>query len=211
LKAGKRYSVIIFDLGNTLIRFDHNISAKKLATIFSLDQERVRALFFDSDVTRLFEKGFISAKEFYEKVTALLGIKIPYKDFVSIWNDIFWEDKDACDIARELKSSYRLFLLSNVNKLHYEYIKKNFDIIKIFDEVIASFAVGAMKPQAPMFEDAVKRAGGDKSQVLYIDDREDLIKEANEFGIESIRFEGADKLRETLTERGIFYGKGSED
>lgn len=207
----KRYSVIIFDLGNTLIKFDHNISAKKLATLFSIDQEKVRMLFFDSDLTRLFEKGLVSAKEFYEKVTGLLGIKIPYKDFVSIWNDIFWEDKDACDIARELKNGHRLFLLSNVNRLHYEYIEKKFDIIKIFDEAILSFAVGAMKPEALMFEDAVKRAGGDKSQVLYIDDREDLIKKAFEFGIESIRFEGADKLKEALKEKGVFYGKCSED
>lgn len=206
----KKYSVIIFDLGNTLIRFDHRICAEKVANLFSLDQEKVRALFFDSDVTRLFEKGLVSAKEFYERVTGLLGIKIPYKDFVSIWNDIFWEDKDACDIARKLKEDYRLFLLSNVNRLHYEYIEKKFDIIKIFDEVILSFAVGAMKPEALIFEDAVRRAGGDKSAVLYIDDREDLIKEANEFGIESIRFEGADKLKEALKERGVFYGKGNE-
>lgn len=203
----KKYSVIIFDLGNTLIRFDHNISAKKLAGLFRIDQEKIRGLFFDSELTRLFEKGLISAKEFYTRATDFLGIKIPYKDFVSIWNDIFWEDEESCRIARSLKRNYKLFLLSNVNKLHFEYIKKKFDIIEIFDEVILSFAVGAMKPEARIFEDAVTRAGGDKSAVLYIDDREDLIKEAREFGIESIRFEGAEKLKKELEERGVFYGK----
>lgn len=199
----KEYRVIIFDLGNTLIRFDHNISAKKLANLFHLEQEKVRSLFFDSELTRLFEKGLISAKEFHERISREIGIKIPYKDFVSIWNDIFWEDKDACAIARELKKRYRLFLLSNINRIHYEYIEKKFDIMKIFDEVILSFAVGAMKPERLIFEHAVKRAGSDKSAVLYIDDREDLIREANEFGIESIRFEGADKLKEALKERGV--------
>ncbi|MBI5123911.1 MAG: HAD family phosphatase [Candidatus Omnitrophica bacterium] len=203
----KKYSVIIFDLGNTLIRFDHNISAKKLADLFRIDKEKARGLFFDSELTRLFEKGLISAKEFYAKATALLGIKIPYRDFVSIWNDIFWEDEESCRIARELKHNYKLFLLSNINRLHFEHIEKKFDIIKIFDEVILSFAVGAMKPEMRIFEDAVNRAGGDKSAVLYIDDREDLIKEAREFGIESIRFEGAEKLKKELEERGIVYGK----
>lgn len=197
------YEVIIFDLGNTLIRFDHNISAGKLAKLFHLDSGNIRSLFFDSDLTRLFEKGLISPREFYRRVTSLLNIKIPYNDFVSIWSDIFWEDKEACDIARALKKRYKLFLLSNINRIHYEFVEKKFDIIKIFDEVILSFAVGAMKPESLIFEDAVRRAGGDKKGVLYIDDREDLIKEAREFGIDSIRFEGAGKLKESLKGKGV--------
>lgn len=195
--------VIIFDLGNTLIRFDHNIAAKKLANLFHIDSEKIRSLFFDSELTRDFEKGLISPRVFYSRVTELLNIKISFNDFVAIWNDIFWEDKRSCDIARQLKKRYKLFLLSNVNRLHFEYVEKKFDIIKIFDEVIVSFAVGAMKPEKKIFEDAIRRAGGDKSQVLYIDDREDLIREANAFGIESIQFEGADKLEKNLKERRI--------
>lgn len=199
----KNYKVIIFDLGNTLIRFDHNISAKKLANLFHLDSEKVRSLFFDSELTRTFEKGLVSPKEFYSRITARLGISLPFKDFVAIWNDIFWEDKEACDIARQLKNNYKLFLLSNVSRLHYEYIEKKFDIMKIFDEVILSYAVGAIKPEHVIFEDAVRRAGGDKSAVLYIDDREDLITEATKFGIESIKFENADKLKTELIRRSV--------
>lgn len=200
----KSYKVIIFDLGNTLIRFDHNISARKIANLFHLDSEKVKGLFFDSGMTRDFEKGLISPKEFHARMMKTLGITLPFKDFVPIWNDIFWEDKGSCELARRLKNDYKLFLLSNVSRLHFEYIAKKFDIIKIFDEVILSYAVGAMKPEKVIFEDAVSRAGGDKAAVLYIDDREDLIKEARTFGIESIRYEGAEKLEETLKEKGVF-------
>lgn len=200
----KKYKVIIFDLGNTLIRFDHNISAVKFARLFHLDAEEARKLFFDSELTQAFERGLLSPREFYARVTQRLGIKLPFKDFVDIWNDIFWEDTKACAIARRLKKDYKLFLLSNVSRLHYEYIEKKFDIIKIFDEVILSFAVGAIKPERLIFDDAVRRAGGDKSAVLYIDDREDLIRAANEFGIDSIKFEGAERLGAVLKEREVF-------
>ena len=199
----KRYSIIIFDLGNTLIRFDHSISAKKLANLFHLDSEEVRSLFFDSDLTRIFEKGHMSPREFHARITKRLGVKISYRDFVSIWNDIFWLDEASCSIARQLKKNYKLFLLSNISRLHYEYIVKKFDILKIFDEIIVSFAVGAIKPETRIFEDAIERAGGDKSAVLYIDDREDLIKEASAFGIESIRYTDADRLKKDLEERGV--------
>lgn len=199
----KKYSVIVFDLGNTLIRFDHNIAARKLANLFHLDSKKIYDTFFDSEITRAFDKGQMSPKEFCKKATELIGVKLPFKDFVAIWNDIFWEDEAACDIARQLKKSYKLFLLSNVNRLHFEYIRKKFDIINVFDEIILSFMVGAIKPDRLIFEDVIRRAGGDKTKILYIDDREDLIKEASALGIDSVRFEGADKLREAIEIKGI--------
>lgn len=199
----KRYSVIVFDLGNTVIRFDHNISAKRIADKFGIDRKNIYDIFFDSDLTRAFEKGEISPREFYKKITSRLGIKLPFKDFVAIWNEIFWEDEAVCNFARELKKSYRLFLLSNVNSLHFEHIRHKFDIIKIFDEVILSYMVGAIKPDRIIFDHVIKMAGGDKAKLLYIDDREDLIKEATSMGIDSIRFEGIDKLKETMKEKGV--------
>lgn len=197
------YTHIVFDLGNTLIRFDHNISARKIVNLFHLDTKKVYDTFFDSHLTRDFESGRVSPREFWTRTTKHLGIKIPYKDFVDIWNDIFWEDAGMCALARNLKSSYTLFLLSNVNRLHFDYIRKKFDIIAIFDELILSFMVGAMKPDRIIFEDVVRRAGGDRKKLIYIDDREDLIKEAALLGIDSIRFEGVEKLKQKLNEKGV--------
>ena len=94
-------------------------------------------------------------------------------------------------------------LLSNVSRMHFDYVAKRFDIIKIFDDLVLSFTVGAMKPERYIFEEAVKRSGSDKSEILYIDDRDDLIKEADLLGIESIKYEGAGKLEEDLKKRGI--------
>ncbi len=197
-----KYSAIVFDLGNTVIRFDHNIAAKKIANLFRLDSKKIYDLFFDSNITRAFEVGALSPRQFHREASQILGIKLPYKDFAKIWSEIFWEDEGACAIVCELKKkNHRLFLLSNINRLHFEYIEKSFDIIKVFDELILSFMVGAMKPDRLIYEEVIRRSGGDKSKILYIDDREDLIKEATALGIDSIRFEGAEKLREIMREK----------
>lgn len=200
---GNRYSTIVFDLGNTVIRFDHNISARKIANLFKIDSNKIYDIFFDSKITRAFEKGLLSPRQFYEEASGILGIKLPYEDFAKIWTEIFWEDEDVSALVRALKKDYRLFLLSNINRLHFEYIEKKFDIIKAFDELILSFVVGAMKPEPAIYEYTIRRAGGDKSNILYIDDRQDLIKEAAAMGIDSIRFEGAARLKESLAERGV--------
>ena len=199
----KKYEIIVFDLGNTLIRFDHNIAARKIASFSGLGIDKIYDLFFDSELTRAFEKGTIRPDEFHEKISGVLGHRLPYEEFVNIWNEIFWEDEASCALARQLKSHYRLFLLSNVNELHFEYIRGKFDIINIFDKVIVSYLVGAMKPDKKIFEHVVQLSGGDRSKLLYIDDRSDLVKEARLLNIDSLRFEGADLLRKTLEEMKI--------
>ncbi|MDD5428081.1 MAG: HAD hydrolase-like protein [Candidatus Omnitrophica bacterium] len=193
-----KYNTIVFDLGNTVIRFDHNIAAKKISNLFRLEHKKIYDLFFDSEITRAFEKGELSPSQFYDKASEQLGIKLPYEDFVKIWNDIFWADEGTCSIVKELKDNYKLFLLSNVNRLHFEHIEKKFDIIKEFDELILSFVIGSMKPERPIYDDVIRRAGGDKSGILYIDDREDLISAAKNIGIDSIRFKNSADLREML-------------
>lgn len=204
MKPEIKEPVIVFDLGNTLIRFDHNIAAKKIKHLIKVPYEDLYQMFFDSPFTRAFEKGEIEGARFHERIREALGLDIGYEEFVPIWNEIFWADEVTCGIARRLKADgYRLFLLSNVNKLHFEYINSRFDIIKIFDELILSYKVGSMKPEKAIFDEVVRRAGGDRAGLLYIDDREDLIKEARALGIRSIRFEGGEKLEKELKGLGL--------
>ena len=40
-------------------------------------------------------------------------------------------------------------------------------------------------------------------KLLYIDDREDLVTEALRIGIDSIKFEDVDKLKEAMHKRGV--------
>jgi len=199
-----KYPIIVFDLGNTLIKFDHNISAKKVKDLSAAPYNVIYQTFFDSPHTHAFEKGEILSGEFYSGIKESLGLDLDYDEFVPIWNNIFWEDEISCGIARRLKANgYKLFLLSNVNKLHFEFIERKLNIINIFDEIILSYIVGAMKPERAIYDDVIRRSGGDKSKILYIDDREDLIKEALALGIDSIRFEGGEKLEIELMKRGI--------
>ena len=198
-----KYELIVLDLGNTIIRFDHNIAAGKISKAFGIEKNKVFEPFFDSELTRLFETGKISPVKFHVEICALLGIRLPYKEFVDIWNDIFWEDERCCELARRLKSKYKLCLMSNVNKLHFEWIKKKFGVIKIFDHLVLSYLVGAEKPDRKIFEHASRVSGVDFSGMLYIDDREDLIKAANGFGIESVRFRDAPTLESWLLENKV--------
>ena len=56
---------IIFDLGNVLIGFDHQIAVKRILAHTPMSEGEIYNLFFDSTLTRVFEEGKISPLLFF--------------------------------------------------------------------------------------------------------------------------------------------------
>lgn len=179
------YDTFIFDLGRVLVDFDHNISAKKIAELTGKDQKWLYDLFFESEIIKSFDEGKVSPRKFYAGIKKLIGLKISYQEFVTIWSDIFSEKADVCEFAACLKKDYRLVLMSNVNALQFEHISRNFPIIAHMDALVLSYEVGAMKPAPQIYQAAIKAARTSPDRIIYTDDRPELIEGGIKAGIKS--------------------------
>lgn len=201
-----RIKVVIFDLGNVLIDFDHLIAARKISKFTDKAAQEIFDLFFDSELTSFFEEGRILPVEFFLKVKEKLNLKLDYEEFVPIWDEIFFfSEKNAAvyNLAKSLKNNYKLALLSNVNVLHFEYLKKKFPVFDVFDKVVTSFEAGFRKPHPLIYKKTLEMLRVLPENVFYTDDRADLILKASELGIRGSVFTGIEKLRKDLLEEGI--------
>jgi len=197
---------IIFDLGNVLIDFDHTVAAKKISAFTTKTPPEIFNLFFDSGLTALFEEGKITPLEFFSKVKEMLNLTINYDEFLLIWNEIFFltkKNRSVYNLAKTLKNRYKLILLSNINILHFEYLKKTFPVFDAFRYIITSFEVGFRKPRIEIYEKALEIINAAPANVFYTDDRAELVEEANRLGIRSFVFEGAEKLKADFLSVGI--------
>lgn len=195
---------IIFDLGNVVIGFDHRIAVKRILNHTHLNQEEIYRLFFDSPLTQDFEKGKISNLDFFKEVKAMLGLKIGYDEFLPIWNDIFFLMPDTEKFIRSIPKDIKLVMLSNINKLHYEYIRSKFSsTLKLFGKIIPSYSTGFIKPEREIYSLAIRETKESLENIVYIDDRQDLVDAAQSYGINSIRFECVKQLEIEFIELGI--------
>ncbi len=192
--------VILCDLGNVLINFDHRIAVKRLLPYSKKSFHDIYQLIFDSKLTKDYEEGRISSREFFKRLSGCLALrKMPYKKFVSIWNEIFFDNKGMPELLSALKKKYRLYLVSNINELHYLYILEKFPRhLRLFDKVILSCRVGKRKPAPEIYLQAIEAAGVDARFALYTDDRPDLIDAAKKIGIPSVLFKGVKDFRAKL-------------
>ncbi len=200
------YKAIFIDLGNVMIDFDHMIAVRKIVKFSRLKEKEILQIVFDSDLTCLFEEGKISETDFYKMAKEKLKFEMTYGMFLPIWNEIFFftpRNKFVHQMVCKLRKNYRTFLISNVNKLHFEYIKNTFNILDCFDGLLLSYEVGARKPNPIIYNKAIQAAGCRADEIIYFDDREDLIKEASRLGIESCQFTDIESFKKTLEGLGV--------
>jgi glucose-1-phosphatase len=204
--------VILYDLGNVILPFNHYQIAEKLAR-FSLhphyqDPRLIFSYLFDfqNGAIHEYEVGKVSSLQFFQSLKELFQLSLSYEAFVPIWNEIFIENPEVSEMILLQRGMWRLGLLSNTNSLHFDYVLSTFPIVRVFDRWILSHEVGSKKPAIEIFQTAMAWAGVEPENILFIDDLKRNVDAALSLGIQGIHFVSARQLREELSKKLIIQG-----
>ena len=194
---------VIFDLGNVTIKFDETPTFKKWAESGGKSLSEVKSYYQNSCIRKIFERGEITPRQFYDKYVEDLGLKTNYNDFKGNYCNIFTRNTEVEEIIKSLKGKIKLVLLSNTNALQYEHCKRKFKILELFDERIASHEVGLRKPNPLIFLKAIKKTGALPFQCAYFDDIIEFVYVASMLGIKAFQYKNPEKLKKDLESIGV--------
>ena len=197
---------VLFDLGRVVLDFDHTIAASRISKFCAKTPKEIFDLFFESQITIFFEAGRISPREFYSKVKEMLGLNLSFDNFVPIWNEIFFltsQNRAVYSLANSLGASYKVALVSNINILHYEYLKKHFPVFNAFHNVFTSCEIGFIKPHPAIYRKVLLDLDVAPENTFYTDDRQELIDGARQLGINAYLFRGVKELKTDLYNLGV--------
>ncbi|HQJ14875.1 MAG TPA: HAD family phosphatase [Candidatus Omnitrophota bacterium] len=200
---------IIFDLGKVLVDFDHMTAGRKIALLTGKSPEQIYELFFNSPLIRSFEQGDISPEVFFAGVQQRIDLDIPFDQFVAIWNNIFYMTESNAavyDLLAVLRPKYTLAMLSNINALHYAYLKERLPVFDRFHHLFASCEMGLVKPDERIYRTVLDRLGVPACETFYTDDRPDMVAAARALGIEGFVFAGIGQLKRDLAGCGVETG-----
>lgn len=176
---------IIFDLGRVLVDFDHMITCRALSKYSPYSPEEIYEKIFKSGTEREYDRG-LGFSKFFKKCKEAIGAKnLSLKKFRNIWGNIFSENQDAFDVMEMIKPDKDLFMLSNTNDAHWEYVR-NLPMVRRFfsdkDKLLLSFVLGCRKPEEEIFLTAVQRADCEIGEILFLDDTEEFVRVFRELG-----------------------------
>ena len=201
----KNKKVIAFDLGRVLFDFDYSIALNKIKDEISVPVGKVIDELFENDFGLNFEKGLVTAQEFYCHFKDTFKATLTYEYFTDIWCAIFSPKDEVIDLVKRLRVNYPLYLISNINELHFDYLYGEYpQVFSLFKELILSYKIKSVKPERLIYQALKNRAKVEFEDIIYIDDRKDLIVKARNFNLQCIQFVNFDQLLGDLEALGVF-------
>ena len=197
----KNIKNIVFDLGGVLVDLDFKITINGLQKAgFTNVKEQLQA--FDQDgIFKKFELGEISADEFRASIRKNSSVSLTDEEVDSLWNLMLLEiPREKLELILDLRSKYMVYLLSNTNSIHWDYVCKNafnyrgFRMDDYFEETFLSYEMHLAKPDKAIFEKMLQDANLLPEETLFIDDLEANCKAAEEVGIHTHHYHIGDDL-----------------
>lgn len=105
---------------------------------------------------------------------------------------------DVFSLINELKSKYKLGLLSNGS---IEGIRRKIqpDLLTFFDVIVTSAEVKLLKPSPEIFKYTISKLGIFPNEAIFIDDHDEYLKGAEKIGMKTIKFINARKLKSDIS------------
>jgi len=150
-----------------------------------------------------YERGEMGTEEFYTWYGKTTGQEIDLKRLDERFDKIFRLNNQMADLLTKLKPDYRLITLSNTNESNHDFIMRKYDVMKIFDDYVLSYKVGALKPDKRIYQAALEKAKCKPEECLFIDDIEKFVKGARKSGMKAVHYKSHSFLEEELRQVGI--------
>ena len=204
----------VFDLGGVLIKlnvarcmraFEALMGEQNMRAVLGMDAngEGVKAVSIASKQLMVdFEKGLISTDKFLSEVQTYCRPGTTRQEIIDAWMTMLDElPAERLQVVDDLRAKgHRVYLLSNGNELHFDFINRTYGLDSHFDGLFLSQEMHLSKPEPQIFE-AVQAAINQKStsknqqsHIIFIDDLQ-----ANRIAAEQTvhwkTFESIDALR----------------
>ena len=174
---------LFFDFGNVCATYDVHRFLDPFSKQIGIQPDEVKKILigevphgksYGPFFERL-ESGMMSSSRFFFEITQLFNCAglIDYEPFARWWSSIFIaENKELDQLLTRIP--LQKFLLSNTNRMIFNrYIAHTMIVqhhFREWEQRILSYVVGAVKPDLPIYREALRRAGVHPSHCLFIDD-----------------------------------------
>ena len=200
----RKYTTIVFDLGNVLIPFDHTLWVKNYNKIKDgLGDQYIKNYLDNYHIHRNYESGKMSDNDFIAQNLEWLDQKITAEQFCNYFSNIFSVNENVVELLPKLKQNYKLVLLSNTNSIHKKYGWEKYSFLQNFDELILSHIVGEVKPEKKIYKAVEAYTNEDPETHIFIDDILDYVNGAKKLGWDGIQFSDYENLMKELKLRSI--------
>ena len=202
----------MFDLGGVVIDVCMESTWRALAEAAGREPEEVLAKMRADAGYQPLERGDITIDEYYEHVMGLLGVRIPFDEFVRCWNSVFLGvTADVEPLLEQVGRRLRLVALTNTNACHATaWVDMFADVLTHFERVFMSHEMACRKPEPECFGQVLDYLALAPQQVVFIDDVAENVRGAEALGMKGIVAAGTETVADGFRWLGVLPADAGE-
>ena len=153
---------------------------------------------------KAFKTGKMSETDYRNRVQQELNLSLSHEEIFQILRESYEINPEVEQLVKELKrKGYQLCICSNNFPTRIRELDKKFNFLSLFDTVILSYEIGAMKPDKQIFEALLQKTGCQPAEIVYADDKESNLLEAKQLWISTFVFKDVEEYILNLKHLGV--------
>jgi FMN phosphatase YigB (HAD superfamily) len=179
---------LVLDLGGVIIPLNRGRALAALDALFPGERRQIWTRLEQSGVLERLERGQEDPAEFLSMLAALTGAGPD--TLLQAWSAMLDPiPAEHLDLLAQLAATLPLYLLSNTNALHMDWIFEHLDTGHqrpvfggVFQGIFLSFELGLRKPEPAIYREVRRQIGLPAERLLFIDDLQENLHPAREDG-----------------------------
>jgi putative hydrolase of the HAD superfamily len=179
---------VFFDLGGVIARTEQPEPRTRLAHSLGLSLAGIEKLVFETESSQQASLGIISEDQHWQNIASSLGL--PFTEAGRLRTEFFAGDQvdfELVELMRDLRKKVKVGLISNAWNGLRDWIT-NRKFADAFDDMVISAEVGCAKPDARIYQIALRNLLVSPEESVFLDDMSRNVEAARKIGMRSIHF-----------------------
>lgn len=196
---------ITFDLDGVYFLNGKSNFIANLVTKYGVSEDEAKRVFLKSEqMNNDYKTGRMSDEEFWTWARSEWKIDDEWQKLPELMIEGYEVNEEVVRIVRSAREKgYKTLICSSNFPARINGLQKRFGFLDNFDAWALSYEVRHNKPDKELFEELVRRAGADASEIAFADDFEPTVESAKSVGISAFLYTGFDQFMAELEKLGV--------
>ena len=174
---------------------------------FGVSEDEVKRVFLKSDeMNHQYKEGKMTDEEYWAWANNEWKLNETPKKLMELLISGYEVDQDVVETVKKVRTNgHKTLICTNNFPARINGLQERFKFLDDFDAKAVSYEVGSSKPDPKIYQKLIEVSGVNANEIVYADDNNDNILEAQKLGINAFFYEGFDKFVEKLKELKVNF------
>jgi putative hydrolase of the HAD superfamily len=170
-----------------------------------VSEDEAKRVFLKSDeMNNLYKAGKMTDEEYWTWAKNEWKLNKSAKELMELLVLGYEVDQNVVETVKNVRANgYKTLICTNNFPARINGLQNRFKFLDDFDGKSISYEVGSSKPDSKIYQKLIEVSGVNANEIVYADDNNDNILEAQKLGINAFFYENFDGFIEELRKLGV--------